>query len=222
MNLYTRIRSALSRLIGAKDFSTASYWESRYKSGGTSGSGSVNQLAQYKADFLNKFMSDQNLRSATELGCGDGDQLALFKFESYIGLDIAPTAIAWCQERFKGDQSKQFAVYTPGMLELSTYRSDVALSLDVLYHLVEEELFQAYLNDLFNLGSQFVVIYACNRPEDELPPVARHLKWRQFTPYIEETHPEWQLISSEPNPFPAEKYGTADGSYASFFVFKRV
>jgi len=221
MKLHQRILRKIKHIFKKEHFSTAIYWESRYRAGGTSGSGSISQLAQYKAEFLNRFMTERNLHSATELGCGDGDQLAQFQFGAYTGLDIAPTAIAWCTSRFKSDPSKSFTVYTPGMVGLSTYRSDVALSLDVLYHLVEDDLFEAYLNDLFTLGSKFVIIYACDRDESELPPVARHLKWRRFTPFIAQSLPEWQLVLHEPNPFPAEKYGTQDGSYASFFVFER-
>lgn len=221
MNLLKRLLRKLKRVFQKEHFSTANYWESRYRAGGTSGSGSISQLAQYKAEFLNQFMTERNLHSATELGCGDGDQLAQFQFSAYTGLDIAPTAIAWCTSRFKSDESKSFTVYTPGMVGLSTYRSDVALSLDVLYHLVEEALFETYLKDLFSLGSKYVIIYACDREESELPPVARHLKWRRFTPFIAQNFPDWHLLLHEANPFPVEKHGTQDGSYASFFVFER-
>jgi hypothetical protein len=221
MKLHQRIIRRVKSLFQAEQFSTAHYWESRYRAGGTSGSGSVSQLAKYKAEFLNSFMRDHELSSATELGCGDGDQLAQFQFKSYIGLDIAPTAISWCQKRFQGDHAKRFAVYEPGMVGLSTYRSDVALSLDVLYHLVEDELFEAYLKDLFNLGSKYVIIYACDRDDDQLPPAAYHLKWRRFTPFIAQTFHDWKFVTNEPNPFPAEKFGHQDGSYASFFVFER-
>jgi hypothetical protein len=40
-----------------------SYWKHRYEAGGNSGDGSYNQLAEFKAEILNPFGSDNSLRT---------------------------------------------------------------------------------------------------------------------------------------------------------------
>jgi hypothetical protein len=42
-------------------------------------------------------------------------------------------------------------------------RFDLELSLDVIYHLVEDEVFDAYMRSLFAHAGRFVVIYSSNK-----------------------------------------------------------
>lgn len=72
------------------------YWEERYAGGGTSGSGSYGHLAAFKAEVLNRIVADRGAASVLELGCGDGSQLALASYPTYVGLDVAPTAVRLC------------------------------------------------------------------------------------------------------------------------------
>ena len=39
------------------------YWEKRYASGGNSGAGSYNYLAEFKAEILNNFVTENNINS---------------------------------------------------------------------------------------------------------------------------------------------------------------
>ena len=48
-----------------------------YASGGSSGPGSYGRLAAGKADFLNRFVEDHQIKTVLEIGCGDGNQLSL-------------------------------------------------------------------------------------------------------------------------------------------------
>ncbi len=59
------------------------YWEHRYKNNGTSGPGSYGDTALYKAGIINKFVTENNISSAIEFGCGDGNQLKEFQFPFY-------------------------------------------------------------------------------------------------------------------------------------------
>ncbi|NIQ00794.1 MAG: hypothetical protein GWM98_10685, partial [Nitrospinaceae bacterium] len=92
---------------------SGNFWETRYARGGDSGHGSQGRLAQFKAEVLNRFVEQHRVESVIEFGCGDGGQLALLRFPRYIGLDVAPTAIARCRERFRADSSKSFFLYHP-------------------------------------------------------------------------------------------------------------
>ncbi|MGB6192692.1 MAG: hypothetical protein WBF42_09515, partial [Terracidiphilus sp.] len=41
--------------------SSAEYWEQRYKAGGNSGVGSYSRLAEFKAEFLNRFVEEHQI-----------------------------------------------------------------------------------------------------------------------------------------------------------------
>lgn len=194
------------------------YWEKRYQHGGTSGAGSYGKLAQFKADFLNTFVEQQGIQSVIEFGCGDGHQLSLAHYPRYIGLDVSLTAIQMCQQRFGSDSSKSFFIYHPqGFVDnAQVLRADAALSLDVIYHLVEDPAFNTYMNHLFQSAARFVIIYSSNkegRPRS-------HVRHRQFTHWIEQHQPAWSLREHKRNPYPIEH--DPDGSFADFYVYQCV
>ena len=58
-----------------------------------------------------KFVQDNKIKSVIEFGCGDGNQLALFKMPQYTGIDVSETAIKMCKDKMKGDKTKEFFVY---------------------------------------------------------------------------------------------------------------
>ena len=60
--------------------SSSEYWDQRYRTGGNSGAGSYNRLAQFKASFLNTFVNTYQIASVIEYGCGDGAQLKLARY----------------------------------------------------------------------------------------------------------------------------------------------
>lgn len=90
------------------DFTSSSdYWDRRYGSGGNSGAGSCNRLAEFKADLLNRFVEQYQISSVIEYGSGDGTQLKLALYASYIGVDVAK-AVEMCRVIFATDTSKRF------------------------------------------------------------------------------------------------------------------
>ncbi|MEN1944502.1 class I SAM-dependent methyltransferase [Luteimonas sp. MJ293] len=177
------------------------YWQQRYRRGGDSGIGSGGESARYKAELLNAFVSKFGIRSVVEFGCGDGRQLTLAQYPAYLGLDISHDAIALCTERFAGDPSKCFGLVEehPGA------RADLAISLDVLFHLVEDEVYNHYLARLFDAGSGFVAIFTSDEPDAAraLPhvrhrPVSQDIA-RNFPGFIA-FDPGLQLSSAPPEP----------------------
>jgi len=103
---------------------------------------------------------------------------------------------------------------------LGKLRADMALSLDVLYHLVEDEVRDAYLERLFQAGSRFVVIFSSDGPSPTFG--AAHERHRAFTPWVREHCPEWSLVEHIPNPYPMGNAGDdQQTSPADFFVFRR-
>ena len=86
-----------------------------------------------------------------EFGCGDGHQLALADYPCYIGLDVSAAAIRLCKDRFSDDRTKSFFLYDGECFvdRVGLFSADLGISLDVVYHLVEDAVFDAYMRHLF-------------------------------------------------------------------------
>ncbi|MGD0429999.1 MAG: class I SAM-dependent methyltransferase [Acetobacteraceae bacterium] len=194
-------------------FSSGEYWEVRYRRGGTSGAGSVGRLARFKADVINRFIVANGIRSVIDLGCGDGSQLGLLGLPAeYVGVDVSPTALARCAERYPN-----LRFVTPEQLR-TVPPAELTLSLDVIYHLVEGTVFTSTMRTLFAWATRFVLIYASDR--DEVSPSA-HVRHRRFTDLVTATEPDWRLVVKLPNPFPYDPRLPDETSFADFFVYGR-
>lgn len=212
-NLYWRILPV--NLCKRIFHSSGDYWEKRYRSGGTSGSGSYGKFAQFKAETLNSFVGENAIRSVIEFGCGDGNQLSLATYPRYLGIDVSGTAVALCRERHAGDRTKTFETLD----EYKGETAELALSLDVIYHLVEDSIYEDYMRRLFDSAERFVAVYSSNT-DDNHDVQGPHIRHRLFVAWVQKNAPEWALIRHIPNPYPYEGDGTR-GSFADFFLFKR-
>jgi len=195
--------------------SSREYWEKRYASGGNSGVGSYNKFSEFKAQILNAFVVKHNVNSVIDFGCGDGNQLLLANYPAYIGLDVSPTVIESCKARFLTDTRKTFKV----MSEYGEDTADLSLSLDVIYHLLEDEIFENYMRTLFKAANRYVIIYASDS-EDNAGCEGTHVRHRKFTKWIKENVSNYKLIEHIPNKYPYEgDYRT--GSFADFYVYEK-
>ena len=189
------------------------YWRDRYGAGGTSGAGSYGRLAQFKADVVNRFIADHSITDAIEHGCGDGAQLELYNIEQYLGLDISPEAIALCRQRFAGDHSKIFLLNSEWH---EKEKFTLSLSIDVIYHLVEDVIFHGYMQRLFGSAKNFVCIYSGNF---DAQPSAQHVRHRRFARWIPENAPAWALTKIVPNAYPADPSNPDQTSHAEFYFY---
>ena len=188
------------------------YWEARYRAGGASGSGSYGRLARFKAETINAFVADEQIASVVELGCGDGHQLSLMKYPAYTGLDVSPTVVERAAKRFRRDPSKRFLVSDS---TVPSPQAELSLSLDVVYHLVEQEVYELYMADLFQASTRFVIVYSSNV---ELP-ASNHLRHRRFTDWAEENVPNWHLVKQIPNRYPFDPESPDETSLADFYIY---
>jgi SAM-dependent methyltransferase len=194
-------------------FTSGDYWEARYRSGGTSGAGSAGRLARFKADTINRFIALNEVRSVIDLGCGDAAQLALLELPAdYVGVDVSPAALARCAARFPDHR-----FISPGSLA-ALPPAELTLSLDVLYHLVEDSVFASTMRTLFDRATRFVIIYASNVDAAWPSPHVRH---RRFTDHVAATQPDWRLLAHLPNPYPFDPTKPDDTSFANFFIYGR-
>lgn len=227
--LFTKIKFALKKipiinLIYGKYFNhniitftdSINYWKKRYALGGNSGYGSYGILAEFKAEIINKFVKEKKVKTIIEYGCGDGNQLKLAEYPSYIGFDVSPKAIDDCKIMFSRDTSKTFML----MDEYRGEKAQLVLSLDVIFHLIEEDIFVEYMNRLFESAEKYIIIYSSNTSNNEKF-LAKHVKHRKFTEWVEKNKKEWKLDRIIPNRYPF----TGDnktGSFCDFYIYLKI
>ena len=121
----------------------------------------------------------------------------------------------------------------PGLLELEPWvpsgappcvryapparlRADLVLSMDVLYHLLELEVFVAYIDDLFLTSTRFVAIYGIDvSRRSHLK--GNHVMLRPFTQFISIRYPCWSLVETVHLPPKLKTVGDAHPEIAFYF-----
>jgi SAM-dependent methyltransferase len=219
MSFVKRILYRINRIVLNLFNSTDLFWDLRYSEGGNSGYGSYGILAEFKADIINSFIKENKINSVIELGCGDGNQLNLFNCNKYVGIDVSKTIINRNVNSFKNDMSKAFLLYSKkNISKLKRDRFDVSLSLDVIFHLVNDKAYYAYMDNLFSLAKNYVIIYASNN-NLLLSPYEKH---REFSTYVKNNFPEWELIKFINNKYPFDPQNREETSISDFYFYKRI
>ena len=210
-----RVRRALYRMRHRNTAFTGSaeYWERRYRSGGTSGDGSYGKLAEFKAEIINKFVAQNDVQTVVELGCGDGNQLGLMNYPHYVGYDISQAAVEICTKMYASDTSKNFIHFSPDKFD-GQAQAQLSLSLDIIFHLVEDEVFETYMHQLFHLAGQWVIVYSSNS-EDQQSEAVEHCRNRKFVEWIETNISGWELFNKIENRYPGR-------SISDFYFFQKV
>jgi division/cell wall cluster transcriptional repressor MraZ len=196
------------------------YWDDRYRLKGNSGAGSYGRLADFKAEVINDFVKQEQIQSVMEFGCGDGNQLSLAVYPRYTGFDVSEHAIQLCKNRFSNDATKDF--YSVDSWD--GHQAELAMSLDVIYHLIEDEIFEKYMNTLFSAGSRFVIVYASNNEEFNvsISKYAQHVHHRKFTDWVEKNMGEsYVLHKFIPNKYQFDAQDQNNTSFADFYIFRR-
>jgi SAM-dependent methyltransferase len=209
LKIYSKMKKRLKKI------STHDYWENRYKKGGKSGAGSYGDKGQYKAKIINEFIVDNAIKSVIEFGCGDGNQLEYSNYSSYLGLDISEEAIKICKEKFKNDKSKEFRLLS----EYEGETAELSISLEVIFHLLEEPLFNDHMNLLFGSSEEFVLIFSSNS-SDNSKSTALHIHHWKFTDWVTNNRKDWSLIAHIPNNYPLEN-DSIIFSQSDFYIYQK-
>lgn len=199
------------------------YWEYRYLIGADSGPGSYNFLADFKAKILNSFVDEHNIKNVLEFGSGDGNQLSLANYKNYFGLDVSQTAVNICKEKFKSDFNKSFCVYKVDEAEnlVNFLRAELVLSLDVIYHLVEDDIFENYVKNLFNTSTRFVIIYSSNFEDNvDVNQPFMHVRHRKITDYIEKNILDYKFLKEIKNVY-TEPFASLE-TVANFYIYEKI
>jgi len=217
------VLSGLARFVYQRFFKSVvlfetsnQYWEKRYQTNGDSGDGSYGRLAAFKAQVIGDFASKKGVETVVEFGCGDGAQLMRMSYPDYIGVDVSRTILSRCRERFASDATKKF--YHISDAEVENLSCQMALSLDVIYHLVEDEVFEAHLTSVFAAASEWVIIYSSNFQAEIVLPHVRH---RKFTDWVASHQPDWELYQKIDQKYPFVEGQEEVTSLADFYIFRR-
>jgi hypothetical protein len=174
------------------NFNSKIYWENRYKSNGNSGLGSYGDESIFKADYINKLIKDYKIETINDFGCGDSNQISmLYGFKKYTGYDVSNTVLNLCRDKFKDNQNMLFVDSVSQMVN-----ADLTTSLDVTYHIIEDDYFDEYMHNLFKLTNKHVLIYSINSDNNE--GLAHHLKNRKFVDWVFNNYKEFKLDHIEP------------------------
>ena len=208
-----KILKEIKRLLSYLKFNgSTDYWIKRYANGGNSGVGSNSRLQDYKADYINDFIKKNSITTVLDMGVGDGEFTRRIDVLDYRGIDVSTHAIQHC----KNLQDKGFINpnYTFGKLPI---KKELGLSLDVMYHLIENEVYWDYLHDLFENSSKYVIIYAYEHNDGK---TWAHVKPRWFTEDIQHVFPNWELVGLH---YPLYRWDKNNPDYTTksrFYIYK--
>lgn len=167
------------------------YWNNRYVSGGNSGSGSRGESLRQKCRMINTFIQAHEIKSILDLGCGDGAVAACLDVNSYLGVDVSSYIVEKNSQAFSNDSKKQFRELTGFSVENNSF--DLAISLDVIFHIVNLVDLTKHLNLLYKATGKWVIISSTNY---DSPQIYHQKNWK-ITEIITKQYPNWTLISSE-------------------------
>jgi trans-aconitate methyltransferase len=163
----------------------AAYWEQRYRAGKRgSGPGSRGQEARAKAAFINALVAEHHVTRIIDWGCGDGVVAGMVRVRRYIGLDVSETAIELCRQRCASH--RRHWLHFDGLTAPPLPPAGLALSLDVIFHLVDEALYRRHLELLFG-SAPLVAVHSSNRDEAGQP----HVLHRAF---VRDVPDGWEVL----------------------------
>jgi SAM-dependent methyltransferase len=172
-------------------FDPIAYWQMRYAlTRRGSGPGSRGDYAEAKAAYVNRLIRLGRLRRVVDWGCGDGVVAAKIHAPNYTGLDVSPEALDSCR-RLAADPGRSWILFD-GWTPPALGRQDLALSLDVLFHLTDDALYRRHLALVFG-SARFVCISAANHDET----VAEHVRHRTF---LDDIPAGWRIVDRPADP----------------------
>lgn len=170
-------------------FNAREYWNTRYRSGGNSGAGSYGDHSKIKSDYVNGVIKDYNIETVDDIGVGDGNQLSMLNVLNYIGYDISDVILDKVKSIYKNDPTKTFR-----HVDLYHDRSvDLMLSMEVIFHLIDDTMYLDYMDKLFNSNSKYILIFTMSGNDGDV--IAPHVKIRDILKlYNVRYYNDWECL----------------------------
>jgi len=174
-----------------------------------SGIGSRGSLADFKANFINDFVKEKKINKIIDFGCGDLYNASLFNVKEYLGIDIVDHQIP---ENVLAQTFKTLNMRFD-QVELDK-GSDLVICLDVLYHILKDELeyLKITLEKIVEISNDYIIIYA----QDSMDTKFNYL-------YSEHLYNSpWRQILEEKNvKLIYEQEKCKPGTTAKFFIYQK-
>lgn len=171
-------------------------------------------------------VSHQHFHTTINQNSGDGTQLSLSRYPQYTGLDVSKFAVHRLQQRFADDWKKRFILYNGTRAGLTgqmgkLLQADLSFSLEVIFHITDANIYQNYMELLFDTSQRFVVIMSNDAPEIENCVSGKcysdrgHLRFWPVRNWVKEHRSEeWRFIGSLQHKYPEK-------AWSDFFFFAR-
>lgn len=163
------------------------YWDDRWVNGPEC-PGSVGDQAMSKAAWLNSVIYDLDVRSLVDWGCGDGSQAALVNVGMYVGVEVAPSAWEAASVALATRDNCCIVLAPPG--QSITIRADMAVSMDVVFHLTADHEYEEWLARVFGSATKFVAVHGTDY--ESVP--NGHMRHHEVT---RDAPPDWTLREGE-------------------------
>lgn len=198
-----------------RSMNSTQYWIERYRHGGTSGAGSTGRLNVFKSALLGSIIDKYNIESVLDLGCGQGAILDLIEIIEYLGYDPSMEVVQFLKDKYSTNLSMSFE-YDLNKIE----SKELVISFDVIFHLIEDSVYEQYMKSLFHFSTNYVLIYSSNtNREDSVYATAPHVKHRFFQEKIPH---DFNLLEIHENLFPYSPNDQEKTSWSDFYLYKRI
>ena len=94
------------------------------------------------------------------------------------------------------------------------------MSIDVIFHLVEDRVFNQYMQRVVDGSERYVLVYSSNYEGTII--AGHHVRHRKFTNWMKANAPEFRLIEEIPNRYPFDESNQEHTSFADFYLFERL
>lgn len=187
-------------------FNTRRYWNRRYQRGSGSSFEPHEGVINFETGLINEFIKKHEIKSVLDMGCGDGSVFQrLRNLPIYHGMDISSIIIARMQQKYEKDDSRMF--FEPHTMP--DYYYDLVISIDTIYHLVNDHEYIDYLEKLEKKCKNYLIISSTNYNAYYGGGYIRH---RAFLKDIKDLG--FKLLKKVDSPFDTDQCG--------YFVFEKL
>ena len=214
----TVLASALDAATGEGKCYADTYWDKRYRAGGHSG---PNDARNWKAQTISELIKEYKPRYIQDWGVGDGTLLAQLDVEgveTYLGLDVSLHALDRLRTLdgpWNDWDTKLELGHIRALWNRKPEKPDMVLSIDVLFHLIAEDNWREYLDELFGERSRAkTVVLLAN--DGKHPGIGEHVRVRPFVEYVKDRYGynyELVRIIETPNPH---------ACFSNFTIWQRI
>jgi hypothetical protein len=127
------------------------YWEKRYTNGGTSGTGSIGLLREWKWQVIDRVVGRPG--SVVDVCCGDLTFWENRDCENYTGIDVSSAVI----ERDRKARPSWSFVCAPAEIR-QDIKGEVVFCMDALFHVMDDDKYDRIVMNLACYSTRWIVV----------------------------------------------------------------